>query len=238
LINKKEARVSGLCLSLLSRGSGFLVFIFWNLGYNRIIMEKLLSKYKIPVVKGKIVKSKKELLSFVKKVGFPVVLKIFSPDILHKTDIGGVILDIEDRESLSAAWDKISKLTKSKKADILIQKQEKGTEVIIGAKRDPVFGPVIMFGLGGIFAEALKDVSFRLAPISKKEAKEMISEIKGSKILKGYRGQKPVNLLKLEEILLSLSELITKEKNVKEVDLNPVIVNDKKAIVVDVKIIT
>jgi len=197
-----------------------------------------LSKYKIPVVKGKIVKSKKELLSFVKKVGFPVVLKIFSPDILHKTDIGGVILDIEDRESLSAAWDKISKLTKSKKADILIQKQEKGTEVIIGAKRDPVFGPVIMFGLGGIFAEALKDVSFRLAPISKKEAKEMISEIKGSKILKGYRGQKPVNLLKLEEILLSLSELITKEKNVKEVDLNPVIVNDKKAIVVDVKIIT
>ena len=208
-------------------------------------MKRLLSKYKIPVVKGKIVKNKKEVLGFVKKNGFPVVLKISSADILHKTDIGGVVVDIESQKELSEAYVKISKLAKSLSSpaggvscDILVQKQIEGTEVIIGGKRDPVFGPVVMFGLGGIFTEALKDVSFRLAPISQKEAKEMISEIKGSKILKGYRGQKPVNLQKLMEILLSLSDLITKEEKIKEVDLNPVIVDEKKALVVDVKIIS
>ncbi len=198
--------------------------------------KKLLFRHKIPVVKEGIIKSSPAGLDFAKKNGYPVVLKISSPNILHKTDIGGVILDIQDEQSLSSAWDKISKLAKNKKTDILIQKQEQGIEVIIGAKRDKVFGPVVMFGLGGIFTEVLKDVSFRLAPITKKEAKEMIKEIKGFKILKGYRGQEPANLPKLEEILLCLSNLITKEKNIKEVDLNPVIADSKKALIVDAKI--
>ncbi len=200
--------------------------------------KKLLSKYEIPTVEGKTVKNKKAALDFAKRIDYPLVLKIYSSNILHKTDIKGVILDIKDKESLSTAWGKISKLAKSKKADILIQKQEQGTEVIIGAKMDSVFGPVVMFGLGGIFAEVLKDVSFRLAPITKKEAREMIQEIKGYKILKGYLGQKQVNLLKLEEILLSLSELIVTENKIKEIDFNPIMVDDKKAIVVDAKIIT
>jgi len=199
--------------------------------------KKLLSKYKIPCGQGKIIKNKTVAFDFVKQIGYPVVLKIYSSNILHKTDIKGVILDIRNKELLSKAWGRISKLAKSKKTDILIQKQEQGTEVIIGAKKDPVFGPIIMFGLGGIFAEVLKDISFRLAPITKKEAREMIKEIKGYKILKGYRGQKQVNLLKLEEILLSLSDLITKENRIKEIDLNPVMVDSKKVVVVDAKII-
>ena len=199
--------------------------------------KKLLSKYKIPYGQGEIVKSKTSAFNFAKKFSYPVVLKIYSSNILHKIDIGGVILDIRDEESLFVAWEKISKIAKSKKADILIQGQEKGIEIIMGAKRDPVFGPIIMFGLGGIFAEVLKDVSFRLAPVTKKEAKEMIKEIKGYKILKGYRGQEQANLPKLEEILLSLSDLITKESKVKEVDFNPAIVNNKKAVIVDAKIL-
>lgn len=199
--------------------------------------KKLLSKYRIPYVRSEIVKNQKEVLSFAKINGYPLVLKISSPMILHKTEIGGVVVDIESPKELSEAYIKISKLAKAKKAGILIQEQVEGTEVIIGAKRDPVFGPVIMFGLGGIFAEVLKDVSFRLAPITKEEAREMILEIKGSKVLKGFRNRKPLNLPKLEEILLSLSDLITKERGIKEVDLNPVIVNDKKAIIVDAKII-
>ena len=199
--------------------------------------KKLLSKYKIPYGQGEIVKSKTSAFNFAKKFSYPVVLKIYSSNILHKIDIGGVILDIRDEESLSTAWEKISKIAKSKKADILIQGQEKGIEIIMGAKRDPVFGPIIMFGLGGIFAEVLKDVSFRLAPVTKKEAKEMIKEIKSYKILNGYRGQEQANLPKLEEILLSLSDLITKESKVKEVDFNPAIVNNKKAVIVDAKIL-
>ncbi|MEA3453274.1 MAG: acetate--CoA ligase family protein [Patescibacteria group bacterium] len=193
--------------------------------------KKLLTKYKIPFVKGELVESKTAAFNFVKKYGYPVVLKIDLPNILHKTDIGGVILDINNKEKLILSWDKLSKLGK-----VLIQKQIGGVGLIIGAKKDPIFGPIIMFGLGGIFAEALKDVSFRLAPINKKEAKEMISEIKGYKILKGYRGQEPVNLLKLEQILLLLSDLITKEK-IQEIDLNPVMADSKKAIIVDAKIL-
>jgi len=199
--------------------------------------KNLLSKYKIPYGQGDIIKSKRDAFNFVKQVGYPVVLKVYSSHILHKIDIGGVILNIRDKKLLSLAWKKISKVAKSKKADILIQKQEQGVEIIIGAKKDPVFGPIVMFGIGGIFAEILKDISFRLAPITKTEAREMIKEIKGYKILKGYRGQKSVNLPKLEEILLSLSDLISKENKIKEVDLNPVIVDSKKAIVVDAKII-
>ncbi len=199
--------------------------------------NKLLAKYGIPQAKAKIVTITKEAILFSKQQGFPVVLKISSPKIIHKTDIGGVIMNIKDEKALSSAWEKIKKIAKSKKAETLIQKMIPGEQIIIGAKQDPVFGPIVIFGLGGIFVEILKDVSFRLAPITNKEAKEMMDEIKGSKILKGFRGKNPVNLLKLEEILLSLSSMITNEKRVKEVDLNPVVANDKNAFVIDAKII-
>jgi len=188
-------------------------------------------------VETKVVNNLQEVLNFLKKHGVPVVLKIESTKILHKTDIGGVITDISNKKELIQNWKKIKKLAQKYKAKILIQKQITGYEVIIGAKQDPVFGPVIMFGLGGIFVEVFKDVSFRLAPITKKETQEMIKEIKGYKILKGYRGKKAINLKQIENILFNLSKLITKNHQIQEVDLNPVIVNEKQAQVVDVKII-
>ncbi|MCD6429260.1 acetate--CoA ligase family protein [bacterium] len=199
--------------------------------------QKLLEKYKIPVIETKMVNNLQEVLNFLKKRGVPVVLKIESTKILHKTDIGGVITDISNKKELIQNWEKIKKLAQKYKAKILIQKQITGYEVIIGAKQNPVFGPVIMFGLGGIFVEVFKDVSFRLAPITKKETQEMIKEIKGYKILKGYRGKKAINLKQIENILFNLSKLITKNHQIQEVDLNPVIVNEKQAQVVDVKII-
>jgi len=128
-------------------------------------------------------------------------------------------------------------IAKEKKAKVLIQKMEMGVQLITGAKLDPVFGPVIMFGTGGIFAELFQDVSFRITPFGKKEAKEMIQEIKGYKLLKGYRNQEKVSLKSLQSILLNLSFLMEKEQNIKEVDFNPVIANKDGAVVVDAKIL-
>lgn len=199
--------------------------------------KKLLSKYNIPQVKANIVKDIKQAILFSRQNGFPVVLKIFSPKIIHKTDIGGVIIDIKNEKDLLTSWQKIEKIAKTKKTEIIIQKMVFGEQIIIGAKRDSVFGPIVAFGLGGIFVEILKDVSFRLAPITNKEAKEMIDEIKGNKILKGYRNRESVNLRKIEEVLLSISQMISKEYQIKEIDLNPVIANKKDIFVIDAKII-
>ncbi len=199
--------------------------------------EKILKKYNIPVITTGEISNKKEAIEFSKKSGFPLVLKLDSPYILHKTDIGGVILDIKNKEELKSGLVKISKIAKKYKAEILIQKQIPGIYIIMGAKKDPVFGPLVMFGLGGIFVEILKDVSFRLAPITKTEARKMIKEIRGYKILKGYRSQKPVDINNLSKILANLSKMIAKEKNIQEIDLNPLIVNEKKVLVVDAKII-
>jgi len=200
--------------------------------------SSLLKKYQIPLIKTKKVSNWEEVLNIANKWGFPLALKIDSPKILHKTDIGGVITNIQGKKELKVAWQKLQKIAKKYKGEVIVQPNVKGLEVIIGAKKDPVFGGVVMFGIGGIFVEVFKDVSFRIAPISKKEAKKMIKEIKGYPILKGYRGQNPVNIDKLTEILVSVSKLIQKEKNIQEIDLNPVIVDQKRALVVDAKILT
>ena len=199
--------------------------------------KRLLSKYKIPGVKSKLVKNKAEVFRFSERNGYPLVLKVSSPGIIHKTDINGVILDIRDRKVLSAAWLKISKLSKREKANIIIQKQERGKEIIIGAKRDATFGPVVMFGLGGIFTEILKDVSLRLVPISRGEAGKMVKEIRGYKLLAGLRGEKAVNIEAIKDILIGISRMIEGENNIKGVDLNPVIADTKKAVAVDAKIV-
>jgi len=192
--------------------------------------QKILKKYKIAYAKSGVVESEKKLLGFAKSTDYPLALKV--SNVLHKTDVGGVILDIENQKELLESYKKISKVSK----EVIVQEMIKGEKIIMGAKMDPVFGPIIVFGLGGIFVEILKDVSFRLAPITKKEAGEMIKEIKGYPILKGARGRKPVKVKDLEEMLINLSDLIVKE-DIKEIDLNPVIVNPKQTIVVDAKIL-
>jgi len=194
--------------------------------------EKILKRYKIPICISKICNSKKDVFSC--KIEFPIVLKALSPKIIHKTDSGAVIVGIKNKTELRMAFEKFKKFGE---INYLIQKQEEGKEIIIGMKRDAQFGPVILFGLGGVFVEVFKDVSFRIAPLSKKDIYEMINEIKAIKILKGFRGEKSVNLDKVSDILSKLSVLSLKEKHISEIDFNPVIVNETRAVVVDARLI-
>ncbi len=186
-----------------------------------------------------------ECLNGADKIGFPVVLKIVSPEILHKVDVEGVKLNIEDKEHLEKAYKEMMERVKSNRPDakiwgVLVQKMIKGgKETIIGMKRDPLFGPVLMFGIGGVYVEAMKDVSFRIAPLRELTAKKMIREIKGFKILEGYRGEPPSDIEAVEECLMRLSQLVCDFPEIDELDINPLMVLEKGkgALVVDARII-
>ena len=204
--------------------------------------EKLLKKYRIPTPKQLLAKNEKQAGQFAKKIGFPVVLKISSPQVLHKTDFNGVIVGLQNEKEVTDAYNKIikevkRKMPKAKIRGVLVQEMAKGHEVIIGSKQDPQFGPVIMFGLGGIFVEVFKDVTFRIIPIERKDAQEMTEEIKGAKVLQGVRGQKPINFKALEDCLLAVSKMVWGNKKIKELDLNPVFVNEKGVKAVDARIL-
>jgi len=188
----------------------------------------LLKKYKIKFVEFKIIKTEKDL----DRVKYPIVLKVFSEKIVHKTDKGGVILDLKNKEEAIKAFKRLKKISKKVLMQPMVSQKQ---EVIIGMKKDPQFGPVIMFGLGGIFVEIIKDVSFRVCPVNKKDALEMIKEIKSYKVLTSLRGRQAVNINVLADIIVKLSELGLKEK-IEEIDLNPVMVGSKGAFVVDVRI--
>jgi acyl-CoA synthetase (NDP forming) len=203
---------------------------------------KLAARYKIPLAKTFLAKNEKQAVLFAKKLKYPVALKIASPDIVHKVDSGGVILDVKDEKSLRKGFQIILKNSKKKnpkaKIDgVLVQQMASGdTELIIGGKTDPQFGPVIMFGLGGIFVEVIKDVAFRLAPADRKEVQDMIRETKGYNILQGARGRKPANMKAIEDLLLSVSKMMWLNKRIKELDLNPVFANEKKCTAVDMRV--
>jgi len=200
--------------------------------------EKLLNKYNILVVKTRIIKTKKQAISFAKKNNWPVVLKINAPNLLHRTEKGLIKIGINNKQELIEEFKNIFKKSKNiKNREILIQKTINGIEIICGMKRDPAFGPVLMFGLGGIFAEVLKDVSFQITPVNKKEAKEMIKKIKGYKILNGYRNTPKADIDKLAKLILNVSKLAQENPQIKEIDLNPVFINEKYIKVADPKII-
>lgn len=201
----------------------------------------LLEKNKLLFLKCDICKSPEQAAAMAKKIGFPVVLKIVSRDIIHKSDIGGVIAGIENETQAAEAYSKIIKNSKKAKnakiEGVLVQKMEQGIEVIVGLKRDPQFGPVIMFGLGGIFVELMKDTSLRISPVSKAQAFEMIKEIKAYPMLAGARGKEPVNMEALSGIIVKISKL-AENKKIMEIDFNPVIVNERSAFIADARIIT
>ncbi len=196
--------------------------------------KKLLKKYGIPYVKNFLVDSKKEGLNKAENLGWPIVLKTASPEVLHRTEKGGVVVDIRNRQDFEKGWKSVSALG----GKVIVQKHIEGTEIIMGMKRDEQFGPVIMFGLGGIFTEVLKDVSFRVAPINRKEAGRMMREIKSFKVLQGFREKEEVKIEELVDILVNLSRFSLEQEEVEEIDFNPVIANSKKALVVDAKILT
>lgn len=201
--------------------------------------KKLLAKYSIPITQGKIAKNADEALNAAKEIGAPVAMKISSPDISHKSDAGGVVLDVKENDVRTTYSDIISHITKTfPEANIegvLVQQMASpGHELIVGLKKDAQFGHALMFGLGGIFVEVYRDVSFRIVPIKKREALEMISEIKGYPILQGIRGKKPADMDSIADVLVSVSEMASKEKII-ELDINPLIVNENGAIAVDAR---
>jgi len=205
--------------------------------------KKILKQAGIPVVETKLAKTQKEAVSLSQKMSFPVALKIVSPDVIHKSDSGGVKLSLNSVTEVKKAYDEILKKVKKQYPDAVIhgvsvQKMvQPGTEVIVGTSKDPQFGPVIMFGLGGIFVELLKDVSFRVIPVEQRDAQEMIKEIKGYPLLQGFRGKEPASLSALVEIILKISKLMEENPQIKELELNPIFAYRNKAVAVDARII-
>ncbi len=205
--------------------------------------KNICQEYGIPITQLKIAHTAEEAAEFSEQIGYPIVLKIVSPDVLHKFDVGGVILNIKSQEEARKAYNQIVEDIKKHKPDaridgILVQEMAPfGTEIIVGSIKDSQFGPTLMFGLGGTFVEVMKDVSFRIAPITEADAQEMISEIRAYPILQGYRGQQPCDISAIIKILLGTSKLVMDHQYIKELDLNPVIVYEKGAKTVDARII-
>lgn len=199
----------------------------------------LMKKHRIPFAQTIEFKKEKELEIGIKKIGFPCVLKANCLSSFHKTEKGFVKI-AENRQELEKALEQMKKSIKKNKAKtngFLLQRKAEGMELIIGAKKDKQFGNILLFGLGGIFAEIMKDVSIRICPINEKTAFEMMQEIKGKELLNGYRNTKAINKKSLARIMISLSKLMEKNNRIKEIDLNPIIASEKKCIAIDTRII-
>ena len=199
--------------------------------------------YGIPVTKYEVAKDPEEAVRIAENLGYPVVMKIVSPQVIHKSDVGGVIVGLRTPEEVKKAYQEIIDNVKRHVPDaeivgILVQEMAPhSTEVIVGAIRDPQFGPTIMFGLGGVLVELLKDVSFRVAPFDEEEAMEMMKEIRTYKILEGYRGAPKADLSSLAKVIVSTANLMTELSDVAQLDLNPVFAYEDRALVVDARMI-
>jgi acyl-CoA synthetase (NDP forming) len=202
---------------------------------------RLLEEYSIAYPEHGLARSPQDAARIADGLGYPVVVKVVSPDVSHKSDVGGVIVGLEDATSVRAAYDSMvgtvqTAVPKACIEGVLVcQQAPEGLEVIVGALNDATFGPTVMFGLGGIFAEVLKDVSFRIVPLGRRDAEEMVREIKGYPLLSGARGRPACDLDAIAELLLSVSRLVTDHEEVKELDLNPVRVYGRGLLVLDAR---
>ena len=205
--------------------------------------KQVLEQAGVPVSPARLATTKEDAVKMASELGDPIVLKIVSPQITHKSDVGGVALGLSSAEEVGAAFERV--VANAKKASpkatidgVAVQRMERqGTEVIVGMTTDPQFGPVMMFGLGGIMVEILKDVAFRVVPINERDARQMIHEIKGYPVLEGFRGHDPADVAKLQELLLKVSTFIEANPEVAELDLNPVFAYKDGAIAVDARIV-
>jgi acyl-CoA synthetase (NDP forming) len=202
--------------------------------WNEFESKKLISLYNISITKEKLATSVEEAKEMAEEIGYPVVLKVMSHDITHKTEAGIIALNVKDEVELRACYHEILKNAKKYKpqADIqgvLVQERVKeGIEVIVGMSQDPQFGPVLMFGLGGTAVEVMKDVSFRVPPITRLDAEAMIKEVRAYKILEGIRGKKMADIEAIIDTLMNLSHLsLMLKDSVAELDINPLIVFEK-----------
>ena len=190
------------------------------------------------------VETAREAIDAADEIGYPVALKIVSRDVLHKSDIGCVKLELSTPEAVAKAFDEVIANARAFKHDarisgVLVSKMEEndGVEVIIGGMNDPTFGPTLMFGLGGIYVEVMKDVSFRVCPINPDDADQMIRELDGFPLLTGVRGGKPVHLESLRAALLNVSAFLLENPSIAQLDLNPVKVHERGLSVLDARLI-
>jgi acyl-CoA synthetase (NDP forming) len=205
--------------------------------------KAICKEYSINVTEFDVANSAEEAAIIAERIGYPIVLKIVSPDIIHKSDAGGVIVNLKNRKEVVEAYSKILENSKKFKVDakiigVLVQEMApSSTEVIIGSVKDPQFGPTLMFGIGGIFVELLKDVTFRVAPINAQDAAEMIVGVKAYPLLNGYRNNPPVDVEAIVDDLLKVSKLVIEYAEIKELDLNPVMAYAHGTKTVDARII-
>jgi len=200
--------------------------------------KQLLAAYGLPVTREVLVQDRSGLPLALKQIGYPMVLKGCSPEISHKTEKGVIRLDIRSEEEALVAYDDIRSAMGPNGVDVLVQEMVKGQrELMAGLTRDPQFGPCVMFGLGGIFTEILKDVSFRLAPLEERDAVDMMEEIKGHKIIDAIRGMEPVNKGAVTKILIALGKIGLENERVKEIDVNPLIIRKGEPVAVDALVV-
>lgn len=205
--------------------------------------KQVLEEAGVSTAGARLAKTRDEAQAQAREIGFPVVLKIISPDVSHKSDAGGVKLDLKSAEEVGAAFDEIMASVKKAAPDATIegvsvqQMARPGVEVIVGISQDAQFGPVLMFGLGGVFVEVLKDVAFRIVPITPRDARQMVREIKGYPVLEGIRGQDPADVAALEQLLLRVSEFAEQHPEIAELDLNPIFAYKDGALAVDARVV-
>ncbi|MXZ88592.1 MAG: acetyl-CoA synthetase [Dehalococcoidia bacterium] len=197
----------------------------------------------VPVTATTLAQTREEAAAQAEAMGYPVALKVVSPNVAHKSDVGGVVLGLESHNEVAEGYDEIIRSVQAAQPSAVIEgvsvqeMASPGVEVIVGMTTDPQFGPVMMFGLGGIMVEVLGDVAFRLAPLGEGDARDMIDEIQGRQVLDGVRGQPPVDIAAIEAMLDRVSEFAAAHPEVAELDLNPVIASPEGAIAVDARIV-
>ncbi len=200
--------------------------------------KQVLSEYKIPVTKEVIANTADELNKAVQKIGFPLVIKGCSSEIAHKTEKGLIKVDIRNEDEAKAAFEDIQSKMEGTEKSVLVQEMVKGQrELVVGMTRDPQFGPCVMFGLGGIFTEILKDVAFRVAPLSKRDAMDLMDDFKGKKILDSVRGMEAVDREVLADILLAVGQIGMDNDEIQEIDVNPLKIRDGQPIAVDALVV-
>lgn len=200
--------------------------------------KQVLAAYNIPVTREILVHSAKDVVKAAEKIGYPVVLKGCSPEISHKTEEGLIKVDIRNEQEVTESFQQITARMTNNENSVLVQEMVKGQrELVMGLVRDAQFGPCVMFGLGGIFTEILKDISFRVAPLKKRDALEMMHDIKGHKVLQSVRGMEAADLDMLSDMLIQVGRIGLENDRVKEIDINPVTLSGSKPMAVDALVV-
>ncbi|MCH2523867.1 MAG: acetate--CoA ligase family protein [Dehalococcoidia bacterium] len=210
---------------------------------NEVEAKQLLASAGVPVAQTQLAITADEAVNAAEEIGYPVVMKIVSPEIAHKSDVGGVVVGVENSDDVRSIFEEINRSVadKAPQAEIdgvAIQAMvPQGTEIIVGSTTDEQFGPVMMFGLGGVFVEILEDVAFRIVPLEPKDASDIVREIKGFPLLDGARGREKADLDSLENLILKVSNLVDENPQIAELDLNPVFAYSDGVVAVDAHIV-